>query len=169
MSRGPQPVPIELSDEVKAQLVKLERRPSTAQQIAQRARMILLSSEGQNNAQIGRKIGVTTDAVRKWRGRWVELQTIPMEELSIEARLRDKPRCGAPGRFSAEQLAQIIALACEEPQASGHPVSHWTPTAIAAEANQRGIVDSISPRQVGRFLKRSGLAASPQSVLAEHD
>jgi transposase len=153
MSRGPKPITIELGEEMRANLVKLERRPSTPQHIAQRARMILLASAGKNNAQIGREIGIATDAVRKWRGRWAELQPIPMEELSLEARLRDRPRSGAPGKFSAEQLAQIIALACEDPQASGYPVSHWTPKEVAAEAIKRGIVDSISPRQVGRFLK----------------
>jgi putative transposase len=153
MSRGPKPISIELSDEIKAQLVKLERRPSTPQQIAQRARMILRASEGQNNAQIGRELGIVTDAVRKWRGRWAEFQTRPVEEVSIEVRLSDRPRSGAPGKFSAEQMAQIIALACEAPQASGYPVSHWTPHEVAAEAIKRGIVASISPRQVGRFLK----------------
>jgi putative transposase len=154
MSRGPKPITIELSEEMKAQLVKIERRPSTPQQIAQRARMILLASEGKNNAQIGREIGIATDAVRKWRGRWAELQTLPSDELSIVARLRDRPRSGAPGKFSAEQMAQMIALACEDPPASGYPVSHWTPKEVAAEAIRRGIVESISPRQVGRFLKR---------------
>jgi hypothetical protein len=32
-------------------------------------------------------------------------------------------------------------------------VSHWTPTELAAEAIKRGIVEKISPRSVGRFLR----------------
>lgn len=144
---------IELSDEIKAGLVKLERRPSTPQRRAQRAHMILRASEGQNNAQIGREMGIATDAVRKWRKRWVELERVPLAEVSLEARLSDKARRGAPGKFRAEQMAQIIALACEDPPASGYPVSHWTPKEVAMEAIKRGIVDRISPRQVGRFLK----------------
>jgi hypothetical protein len=47
-----------------------------------------------------------------------------------------------------------VAIACEDPQASGYPISHWTAKEIAAEAVKRGIVESISVRQVGRFLKR---------------
>jgi putative transposase len=78
---------------------------------------------------------------------------VPLEEMSIEERLQDWPRSGSPGKFSAEQLVQLIALACEAPQDSGYPVSHWTPQEIAAEASKRGIVESISPRPVGRFLK----------------
>jgi putative transposase len=153
MSRGPKPIAIELSADEEQGLGQVARRPSTPQQVAQRARIILLASEGKNNAQTAREIGISIDMVRKWRGRWVELQPTPLDELSIEARLQDLPRRGAPGKFSAEQMAQVIALACADPQASGYPVSHWTPKEVAAEAIKRGIVERISPRQVGRFLK----------------
>ena len=70
--------------------------------------------------------------------------------------MSDAHRSGSPGKFSAEQVAQIIAIACEVPQDSGYPVSHWTAQEIALEAEKRGIVNSISERQVGRFLKRGG-------------
>jgi putative transposase len=154
VSRGPKPLTIELSEEETAGLDKIARRPSTAQHLAQRARIVRAANNGRNNAEIARGEGVSVNLVRKWRRRWVELKAIPPEELDIEARLQDLPRSGAPGKYSAEQLAQIIALACEDPQASGYPVSHWTPKEVAAEAIKRGIVESISPRQVGRFLKR---------------
>lgn len=154
MSRGPKPLTVELSTEEKEGLEKIARRPSTAQQIAQRARIVLAAHDEQNNAQIARAEGVSINRIRKWRRRWVELATMPLAEMGLEERLQDLPRSGSPGKFRAEQLAQIIALACEDPQASGYPVSHWTPKEVAAEAIKRGIVESISPRQVGRFLKR---------------
>lgn len=169
MSRGPKPLPVELSSAEKAGLEKIARRPSTAQKIAQRARIVLAAHDKQNNAQIARTERVSINLVRKWRVRWVEYQAVPVEELSLEARLQDSPRSGSPGKFSAEQLAQIIALACEDPQASGYPVSHWTPQEVAAEAVKRGIVERISPRQVGRFLKRGGVAAASQPLLAQYD
>ena len=153
MSRGPKPVMIRLSMEEKAALEAIARRPSMTQQIAQRARILLAANQGQNNAQIARVESISVNQVRKWRRRWAERKAIPEEEMSYEKRLQDLPRSGAPGKFSAEQLAQIIALACEDPQASGYPVSHWTPKEVAAEAIKRGIVESISERQVGRFLK----------------
>ena len=55
-------------------------------------------------------------------------------------------RPGAPATFSAEQWCQIIALACEPPEASGRPISHWTPRELADEACKRGIVATISKR-----------------------
>jgi putative transposase len=169
MKRGPDPVKIELNREEKEGLEKLASRPSTSQQIAQRARIILAANAGQNNAQIARAEAVSVNKVRKWRGRWKERQAIPVDELSLEERLQDLPRSGSPGKFSAEQLAQIIALACEDPRASGYPVSHWTPKEVAAEAIKRGIVESISARQVGRFLKRGRVTTTSQPVLAEYD
>jgi putative transposase len=55
--------------------------------------------------------------------------------------------------FSAEQWCQIIALACEPPEASARPISHWTPRELADEARKRGIVATISARHVGRLVQ----------------
>jgi hypothetical protein len=60
-----------------------------------------------------------------------------------------------------------VALACEDPQATQQPFSHWTPTELAREAIQRGIVESISPRSVGRFLKGGGSEAPSEPLLAQ--
>ena len=71
----------------------------------------------------------------------------------IENILSDAPRPGTPKFFGVEQVVQIVALACEDPKKSLRPVSHWTPTELAQEAKKRGIVEKISPRSVGRFLR----------------
>ena len=76
--------------------------------------------------------------------------------------LSDRERTGSPVKFSAEQVTQIIALACEDPLNSNRPINSWTNRELASEAQKRGIVESISHRSVGRFLKRSRIKASPQ-------
>jgi len=73
-----------------------------------------------------------------WRGRWLEaeeaLTAAEGEEdpkaltEAIRAVLSDAPRSGGPPKFSPEQLCAILAIACEPPEESGHPVSHWTPS-----------------------------------------
>jgi putative transposase len=156
MARGPNPIEVILSEQEVQALEKCVKRDTTTQQIAQRVRIIQAAAAGRNNAQIARELGVSIDSVRLWRRRWVEWQEMPLEEYSVEIRLSDAARSGSPGKFNAEQVAQIIAIACEVPQDSGYPVSHWTPQEIAIEAEKRGIVVSISERQVGRFLKRGG-------------
>jgi putative transposase len=45
----------------------------------------------------------------------------------VESILTDQERSGAPATFTIEQVVQIVALACEEPQASGLPITDWTP------------------------------------------
>ena len=67
--------------------------------------------------------------------------------------LSDLPRAGVTPTFSAEQLTMIIAVACELPEESGRPVTHWTPRELVDEVVKRGIVDSISPRHIDRLLK----------------
>jgi putative transposase len=85
----------------------------------------------------------------------------------IEEILDDAPRPGGPATFSPEQIVQIVAVACEPPDKSDRPISHWTARELADEAKKRQIVKSISSRSVGRFLKTGRLAATSQPVLAE--
>jgi putative transposase len=60
-----------------------------------------------------------------------------------------------------------VALACEDPRDCGRPVTHWSTTELADEAVKRGIVESISPRSVGRFLGRGGPQAASHALLAK--
>jgi hypothetical protein len=73
---------------------------------------------------------------------------------------------GAPATILPEQICAIVALACERPEESGVPISQWSASDLAREAVRRGIVTSISPRSVGRFLKRVGPQAAPRAALA---
>ena len=85
---------------------------------------------------------------------------------AIEVLLTDEHRPGAPATFTFEQFMQIMALACEKPEALERPVSSWTPHELADEAVKRGIVTSISPRTVERFLKGERVATVSQALLA---
>lgn len=75
----------------------------------------------------------------------------------IEMILSDAPRIGTPATFTPEQIVQIVAVACEDPQLSDRPITHWTPRELADEVVEREIVTVISPRSVGRFLDEADL------------
>ena len=152
--RGPKPLAITLADEERRGLVALVRRHTTPQQVALRARIVLAASEGRNNAEIARAVGVDVETARRWRGRWLGLQPVALADLSVEERLTDAPRSGAPAHIGAEQLCQIVALACEAPSVSGRPISQWTGREVAAEIVARGILPAISPRHAARLLKK---------------
>lgn len=152
---GPKAIEIRLSDAEKEALQKLVNSHKTAQQIAERARIILAAGQGESNSQIVRDLKASMNTVRTWRKRWVQLQAVPLTELTAQERLEDLPRPGAPVRITAEQRCRIEALACEKPEKSGRPISQWTGREIADEIIKQGIVDQISPRHAARLLKRN--------------
>jgi putative transposase len=152
--RGPKPPKVPLSAEERHDLEALVRAHSTPQQLAVRARIVLAAAEGLNNTQIARQLGVEDDTVRLWRMRWLGLQAASLADLSVTERLTDAPKPGAPPRITAEQVCQVVALACEAPEQGGRPISQWTAREIADEIVKRGIIDRISPRHAARLLKR---------------
>jgi hypothetical protein len=77
--------------------------------------------------------------------------------MSVAERLADAPRPGAVPRLSAEQVCQIVALACELPSRSARPISHWSHCELADEIVRRGITDRISPCHAARLLKSADL------------
>lgn len=121
-----------------------------------RSRIILLADEGVNVHETARRLGIGRTTVQNWRKRWLQ-----GGESSVVERLQDAPRTGAPAVYAAEQICAIVAIACERPSESHRPITHWTQQEIADEAMKRGIVEFVSQRSVGRFLKRSGLATAP--------
>jgi putative transposase len=152
--RGPKPPPIELSNAERQALQRLVRRHTTPQQLALRAQIVLAAADGANNCQIARQLDVSLDMVRRWRERWLALQPASLDELPIADRLTDAPRAGKPVRITAEQVCQIVALACETPAGSERPISQWTSRELADEIVNRGIVPQISGRHAARLLKR---------------
>jgi putative transposase len=146
---------VKLSERERQELEKLVNKHQTGQQMALRARIILAASSGQTNTVIAQKYEVKHDTVKLWRNRWVKLQDLSLEDLSVEQRLSDAPRPGTPARISADQRCRIEALACEKPEGSDRPITHWTAREIADELKRRKIVENISPRHAARLLKRS--------------
>ena len=146
-----------LSEEERQALHTLIRAHKTPQHLSFRAQMILLLADGLHAPEVAHHLGTTRATVRRWLKR---------HGCAIPERLQDAARPGAPATCSAEQWCQLIALACEPPDVSGRPISHWTPRELADEARKRGIVTTISERYVGRFLKSGRAPAASKSVWA---
>lgn len=153
---------ITLRSEERSDLEGLIRSHSTAQHLARRARMVVMAADGVGVGETALRLGVWRKGVSFWRARWLA----GGHGDSAAERLCDAPRSGAPATITAEQTCAIIALACERPDESGVPLSHWSAGDLAREAVRRGIVTSISPRSVGRFLKRIRPQAASRPPLA---
>jgi len=145
---------VKLSQKEQQELEKLVSKHQTGQQMALRARIILAANSGQTNTAIAQRYEVKHDTVKLWRNRWTKLQDISLDDLSVEQRLSDAPRPGAPTRITVDQRCKIEALACEQPENSERPISQWTAREIAEEVMNRKIVEKISSRHAARLLKR---------------
>lgn len=153
---NPKAQPLVLEPHFQQELENLVRRHSTPQQISIRAKIILMAHQGSSNLKIRHELGVSEEMPRNWRARWKLFEDIPLKDKSVAQRLADAPRPGAPATISPEAYCQIMALACQPPEQFGRPISQWTSRELAEQAIQNTIVTTISSRQVGRFLKRSG-------------
>ncbi|MEI7849521.1 MAG: helix-turn-helix domain-containing protein [Chloroflexota bacterium] len=149
----PKATEVNLSEEERTSLEQLVRRHNVGQQIALRARIVLAAGQGQTSSSIARDLKVSINTAQRWRNRFAKAQTISYDDLSLEDRLQDGPRPGAPARITADQRCKIEALACEIPENSERPISQWTAREIADEVLKRKIVESISARHAARLLK----------------
>jgi len=158
---------IVLSEKQEEILQSMIRSTTLPQRLVQRASIILLAFAGESNEDIATLLMLHRRQVGLWRRRWRDsfeaLVSIECREPHarlrrvIEDVLNDAPRSGAYGKFTAEQITLIMAIACEPPELSGRPVAEWTHAELADEAVQRGIVSSISASQVGRYLRTAEL------------
>ena len=148
-------------------LKQITRCRSLAHHYVTRARIILDGTTRDSYHRIAARHHVHWQTVRLWQQRWRSAYTqlaaleseVDAQALShkILEKLSDAPRPGTKPKFSAEQVCQLIAVACESPHDCGHEISHWTPATLRREVIKRKIVKTISVRQVGRFLKEHDL------------
>jgi hypothetical protein len=139
-------------------LEEITRSRQLPHSLVQRAQIILLAHAGHKNTAISQQLHLQEETVGKWRKRWLSAsaQLADCEGnpkalwQTIESILDDAPRPGIAPTFTAEQVCQIIALACETPP---DYLAEWSRRSLAEEAVKRGIVEKISPTTIGRFLK----------------
>jgi transposase len=169
---------ITLSERQRKTLEGIVRQTTNPHRLVRRAQLILGAANGKSNTELSAQLELSRTQVQWWRNRWQgsagSLSQAEREEVSdfelrqsIESILSDKSRPGTTATFSLEQIVQIIAIACELPATSQRPISHWSPSEVAQEAIKRGIVEQISPRSVGRFLKGSCPPTPSGSILAQ--
>ena len=158
---------IQLTEKQQQILEEIHRSSTSEKRLVERAGMILMAFGGMLNQTIAANLGRERKQVGLWRQRWREsfdaLVAIECRETRAELRraiedvLSDAPRSGCSGTFTAEQVTQILAVACEPPEQSGRPIDRWTHRELADEVVCRGIVPSISESQVGRYLAQAEL------------
>jgi transposase len=138
MSRGPKPTPITLTDDERGKLAGWAARPTTAQALALRARIVLAAAGDQPNAAIAADLRVTVPTVRKWRDRFAS---------SRLAGLTDEPRPGAPRSITDEQVERAVSRTLES---KPKDATHWSTRGLASDLG-------LSQTAVARIWRAFGL------------
>ena len=123
--RGRPTTPFSLTDVERAELERYVRRRKSAQQLVQRARIVLECAKGQSNKVVAEKLRVTEATVCKWRGRFVRSR--------IDG-LRDEQRPGAPRTISDEKVEDVVVATLEERPPNA---THWSTRSMAERAGLR--------------------------------
>jgi transposase len=93
-----------VTDDERLKLTTWAKRPTSAQRLALRARIVLACADGLTNRAVAARLGLTPHTVGKWRGRFLAGR---LEGLA------DEPRPGAPRTVTDAQVEAVIARTLE--------------------------------------------------------
>src|SRR5690606_23011322 len=113
-------VAIELSDEERATLEKWARSRTTQVRLAQRAKAILLASQGLENQAIAEQVDIGRVAVGRWRNRFAEHRLAGIE--------KDAPRGGRKAGKRQYWAPVIVDTTLHMLPANG---THWSTRTLA--------------------------------------
>jgi len=101
-------------------LLAKNTRPSVQHRFVQRARVILLASDGLGNNEIAGRVGLSFVAVCKWRQRYAKHGIVG---------LKDKAGRGRPKRLTHDQMLKVVEVACRKPDHA----THWSVRRLSKE------------------------------------
>jgi transposase len=127
-----------MTDAERTTLESWVRRPKSAQRLAQRARIVLHCGRGLSNDEVAQRVGVSPQAVCKWRERF---RVMRLQGLS------DAPRSGPPRRITDARVEEVVTKTLTtRPKAA----TQWSVREMAA-------VTGLSPASIHRIWQTFGL------------
>jgi transposase len=151
----PQRAEVVLSDQEREVLERWARRPTSAQALALRCRIVLAAADGELSKDIAARLGCNASTVGRWRGRFAE--------RGVDG-LHDEPRPGKPRVIGDEDVERVIVKTLEEQPPNA---THWSTRSMAAATgmNQTAIsriwrAFGLKPHQTQAFK----LSPDPQFI-----
>ena len=119
-ARGRPVAAVVLDADTRDVLQRWARRPSSAQALALRCKIVLAAADGLSNTEIAAKLDCHKVTVGKWRARFV------VDGLDG---LWDDPRPGAPRRISDADVERVVVATLEQ---TPRDATHWSTRSMAA-------------------------------------
>jgi transposase len=135
---------IQLKEPERQELEQRVRKGIRSARELTRARVLLLSDQGQGVGQVAEAVMCRPGTVINIKKRYLE--------GGLDAALYDRPRPGAPPKITGEVEAHLIALTCSDPPAG---YAQWTLRLLADQLVELALVESISHTAVGKVLKKT--------------
>ncbi|MGO8685347.1 MAG: IS630 family transposase [Thermoleophilia bacterium] len=110
-----------LSAEERETLERWARRPTSAQALALRCRIVLAAAGGAANGEIAARLSCHPTTVGKWRRRFAE--------RGLDG-LHDEPRPGKPRTISDADVERVVVKTLEETPPGA---THWSTRSLAAQ------------------------------------
>ena len=127
--------PVVLTGAERAVLERMVASPLTSQQLAQRARIVLLAAEEWPTRRIAAEVGCTIGTASRWRVRYAEFR---------EAGLHDLQRPGSAPKYTEETDRRILAQLDKSPPAG---YARWTAPLLSQA------LGDVSDQYIWRFLR----------------
>ena len=110
---------ISLTDDDKSYLNKLLTQSTLEIRVYQRARILLLKSEGASNKAIADKLDIGISVVKRCLNKF--------KENGVEASLRDNKGRGRKAEITDDDITWVISKACQKPKDYGYSAEFWYP------------------------------------------
>src|SRR5512142_3253774 len=137
----------ELTPEERQALEYLAASRTAQARFVERAQILLAIAEGRRPSQVAKDLGISRPTVYTWIHRF--------HAQGLHG-LEDQPRAGRPPTYTAEQRAEVIAVALTDPRSLGLPFGGWTLDRLEAYLNeQKGI--GIKRSRIDEILLAEGL------------
>jgi transposase/transposase-like protein len=127
-----------ITDDERAELLRLTKRARTNRDTAFRARLVLACADEATNLEIARRYRCRPHTVGKWRSRFIK------ERLDG---LYDEPRVGGPRKITDAEVEAVVVKTLETTP-KGH--THWSTRKMAEKAG-------MSHTMIGRIWRTFGL------------
>src|SRR4051812_17648078 len=137
----------ELTTEERHTLEQLAHARTAQARLVERAQTLLAITDGRRPGQVAKDMGLSRPTVYTWIPRF--------NDQGLHG-LGDRPRAGRPHTYTAEQRAEVIAMALTDPKSLGLPFGCWRLDRLRAYLNEQ-VGTGIRSSRISEILVDEGL------------